>query len=418
MKIAYNNYEKEKHMTDVHKFLPYRNLPHIAVIGDICLDLYYFTGTEGAEVSIETGLQSFSVFRTQTDLGAAGNAAVNCKTLGAKQVDLYGLVGDDPWGGIILDLAKKRGIGVEGIFTQKENWQTHVYHKIYSDGEELPRYDMGNMNTPENASADKLIDYLESRLDEYQCVIINEQVPLGLHSQYFRERLSSLIKAAKDRVTWFCDCRKYSDFYDHTIRKLNIHEASMILQTVDKVNDTHAVGDLAPAEPSTTAQLLYKRWGLPVVITLGEDGAILHDHEGCHEFPALHFIHEIDIVGAGDAFLAGLVTSKGAGLSLRDAMLIGTFSAGVSLGKIRETGHPTPEEIISLSEEADFRYNPVLARNESLARYDDSGEIEIISGDFLKFRRNPHAVIFDHDGTISVMRHGWEEVMREVMTEA
>jgi sugar/nucleoside kinase (ribokinase family)/phosphoglycolate phosphatase-like HAD superfamily hydrolase len=421
------NHEKEKPMIDIRDFVPYRNPPRIAVIGDICLDLYYFTGTEGAETSVETGLHSFSVFKTQTDLGAAGNAAINCATLGSKQVDLYGLIGDDPWGQVVLDLAKSRNIGVKGIFPQKGNWQTNVYHKIYSGDEELPRYDMGNMNIPENSSVDKLLDFFESRLDEYQCVIINEQVPSGLHSPYFRERLSSIVKAAKDKVTWFCDCRKYNDLYDHTIRKLNIHEALKILPGLKTSLKTSLKTDLETSpetgnvphfDASTAAQLLYQRWGLPVALTLGEDGAILYDHEGCHELNALHFIHEIDSVGAGDAFLAGIVTSIGAGLSFTDAMRIGTFSAGVSLGKIRETGHPTAAEIIALSEEADFRYNPVLARNESLARYDDSGEIEIISDEVLKFRKKPQAAIFDHDGTISVLRQGWEEVMREVMTDA
>jgi hypothetical protein len=54
-----NRYQK---MMDIHTLLPYRSPPAVAVIGDICLDLYYFTGEAGAEISVETGPQSYPVY--------------------------------------------------------------------------------------------------------------------------------------------------------------------------------------------------------------------------------------------------------------------------------------------------------------------------------------------------------------------
>ncbi|GHU66376.1 hypothetical protein FACS189447_07090 [Spirochaetia bacterium] len=396
---------------DIHALLPYRKPPAIAVIGDICLDLYYFTGSEGAEVSVETGLQSYSVFKTKQDLGGAGNTAANCAGLGASRVDLYGLVGNDCWGKIVYDLLAARGIGADGVLVQDNNWQTHVYHKIYQGREELPRYDMGNKNSPQNEKADALLDLLESRLGEYQCVVINEQVPSGLHSPYFQEKLAALVEAWKDKVLWFSDCRKLNDRYRHTIHKLNNHEAAAILLEQGILKEDAENAHFA-------ASWLLKHWELPVVLTLGEDGALVQDEEGCKELNSIHFSKEIDIVGAGDAFLAGLVTGYGAGLSLYDAALIGTFSAGVSLSKLFETGHPTVEEVLLLSEEGDFNYHAGIAANENLAQFAGTTEIEIIDRGFKKNSSFPDAAIFDHDGTISVMRQGWEEVMYQVMVNA
>jgi bifunctional ADP-heptose synthase (sugar kinase/adenylyltransferase)/phosphoglycolate phosphatase-like HAD superfamily hydrolase len=396
---------------DISNLLPYKNPPSVAVIGDICLDLYYFAGKEDAEVSVETGLQSYSVFESRQDLGGAGNTAADCAGLGAGRVDLYGLIGDDCWGKIILDLLGRRGIRAQGVLVQEKNWQTHVYHKIYSSRDELPRYDMGNRNCPENGTVDRLLELLESRLDEYQCVIINEQVPSGLHSPYFQEKLAALAAANRNRVIWFADCRKLNDRYSHTIRKLNNREAAEILlasgQPREKAEDWRFA-----------ASWLYRRWGLPVVITLGDEGALVQDETGCGELGSLHFTGEIDIVGAGDAFLAGLVTGYGAGLSLREAALIGTFSAGVSLGKLFETGHPTAGEVIALAEEGDFNYHIRLARDESLAVYEKGTDIEIVGPCPARRKGFPGTAIFDHDGTISVLRQGWEEVMRKVMVEA
>jgi fructose-1-phosphate kinase PfkB-like protein/phosphoglycolate phosphatase-like HAD superfamily hydrolase len=324
-------------------------------------------------------------------------------------VDLYGLVGDDCWGKIVYDLLSRRGIVSDGVLVQENNWQTHVYHKIYQGREELPRYDMGNKNSPQNEKIDALLKLLESRLGEYQCVIINEQVPSGLHSAYFQEKLAALVEANKDKVLWFSDCRKLNDRYRHTIHKLNNHEAAAILHA-------KGIAKKDAEDAHFAASWLRQHWGLPVVLTLGEDGALVQENDGCREINSLHFSKEIDIVGAGDAFLAGLVTGCGAGLSLYDAALIGTFSAGVCLGKLFETGHPTMEEVLALADEGDFNYHVSSAHEP--AQFADNTEIEIINPGFKKFSAFPEAAIFDHDGTISVMRQGWEEVMYRVMVDA
>jgi bifunctional ADP-heptose synthase (sugar kinase/adenylyltransferase)/beta-phosphoglucomutase-like phosphatase (HAD superfamily) len=397
---------------DIHQFLPYRSPPSVAIIGDVCLDLYYFTGKEGAEISVETGLQSHSVYETRLDAGGGANVAVNCKNLGAKQVDLYGLVGDDHWGSILKNILAQSGVGTEGVLVQEKGWQTHVFHKIYEGKNELPRYDMGNSNLPLEKKADAVIDMLESKLGEYQCVIVNEQVPQGIHSPYFQEKLAALIAANKDKVIWFCDCRKLNDRYAHTIRKLNIREASQIL-TANSLPSSDA------GNPYFAVNWLYRHWGLPVVLTLGEEGALVCDESGCDEINSIHFIKEIDIVGAGDAFLAGLVTASGAGLSLCDAAMLGTFSAGISLGKLFETGHPTVDEVIALAKDCEFNYHPHLAKDESIAQYAQGTDIEIVAPNFNRRKKiSLKTAIFDHDGTISVLRQGWEDVMFAVMVDA
>jgi bifunctional ADP-heptose synthase (sugar kinase/adenylyltransferase) len=82
----------------------------LAVIGDICLDLYYFLSNEKSEISVETGLQTQSVSRCKHEAGGAANVAVNLKALGAGVTDLYGVVGDDFYGGILRQLLEPRGV--------------------------------------------------------------------------------------------------------------------------------------------------------------------------------------------------------------------------------------------------------------------------------------------------------------------
>jgi len=70
-------------------------------------------------------------------------------------------------------------------------------------------------------------------------------------------------------------------------------------------------------------------------------------------------------------------------------------------------------EILEQSSHADSVFYPELAENSRWARYVEDSEIEIITGPWERLDIR-HAV-FDHDGTISTLREGWEEIMEPMM---
>jgi rfaE bifunctional protein kinase chain/domain len=379
----------------------------IAVIGDLCVDAYYFLHDENAEISVETGKPTCSVEKYYFDLGGAANVALNLKRLGAGRVELFGIIGEDPFGKILTEQAREAGITLQGLIVQKENWSTHVYSKIYRGGREEPRLDMGNFNIPAEASIDALIGSLKSSLPRFDAVIINEQASRSFHSPCFQEKLVSLIDSSGEKLRWFCDCRNLNDIYTNTIHKLNDREALALYKRC------HSQDSLSPSAEALTAVIvwLYERWGKPVIVTRGADGAMACDG-AVHEVPGLHLINRIDTVGAGDAFLAALCFGSAAGLSWDDALELGNFSAGVSVQKLFQTGHPVMEEIAAIAEAPDYRYNPYLADNPRQAAYIEGTDIEIIMKPASPL---PRIAIFDHDGTISTLRLGWENVMEETM---
>jgi len=380
----------------------------IAVVGDICLDLYYFVTGDRAEISAETRMPTKSVYKFKHEAGGAGNVAINCKYVNASTVDLYGVVGDDYYGKIVRDILAREKIGTEGIFVQKADWDTHVYHKIFENNEESVRYDAGNFNVPSQALCDQLLELLEKKLHTYDCIIINEQVPQGLHSDYFRTRFNRLIEKYSDALIWFADCRKLNDFYKRTIHKLNVVEGRAIFGAEEgggELSDTGLV------------QWLGKRWLRPVVLTRGADGALVYDMKNVHNIDGLHFIKRIDIVGAGDAFLSAMAVACAAGIPLDTAAEIGNFAAGVSVQKLFETGHPSLAEVQQIASDPDYRYHPDVAADSRLAKFIPETEIEVIGAYAPETTRQgyPRIAIFDHDGTISTLRQGWETVMESVM---
>ena len=270
----------------------------IAVVGDICVDAYVFLSERRSEISIETGLATRSVERFTFDLGGAGNVAINLCRLGAAKVDLYGIIGKDAFGDIVRTSLAREGQGDSCLVAQDENWSTHVYYKFYREGKEEPRLDFGNFNRPARESQDLLLSTLERNLALYDAVIINEQVLSGYHDEYFQAGLLRLIARHSEAPLWVSDCRRLNDVYGDCIHKLNSDEAREIYRA--------GAGNSGKADSSDAdvARWLFSHWKRPVVVTRGQNGAIVCDGEGPREILGLHIINQVDSVGAGDAFLA------------------------------------------------------------------------------------------------------------------
>jgi len=90
--------------------------------------------------------------------------------------------------------------------------------------------------------------------------------------------------------------------------------------------------------------------------------------------------------------------------------------AGVTVQKLFQTGTASPEEILRIGTDPDFIFASELAEDKRHAIYLPNTEIEIVN----KWKDKPqikHA-IFDHDGTISTLREGWELIMGPMMIKA
>jgi bifunctional ADP-heptose synthase (sugar kinase/adenylyltransferase)/phosphoglycolate phosphatase-like HAD superfamily hydrolase len=378
----------------------------VAVIGDVCIDAYVFVSDGKSEVSVETGLATRSVERFTFDLGGAGNVAMNVKRLGAEKVDLFGVIGADAYGDMATGILRREGIGTGGLAVQGPGWDTHVYCKVYSGGQEEPRLDYGNFNVPGEESIAMLLERLEGGLAEYGAVVVNQQVLSGFQDERFQRGLLEVMSRRPAGQAWICDCRSLNDVYKDCVHKLNAAEARRICAIVLGESAVAGLSDEAVAER------LFARWGKPVVVTRGQDGAVVFDGVSATRILGLHVIDRIDAVGAGDAFLAAAAACVASGAAIADAAELGNLAAGVSITRIHQTGHPSPEDILKIGASPDYRYSPELAADPRLGERLPGTEIEIIARPPPAV---PQAAVFDHDGTISTLRQGWEEIMSGVM---
>jgi len=309
----------------------------IAVVGDFCLDAYWFIDESMREISVETNEATRPVRQQRYSLGGAGNVTSNLAAMGIKDVRAFGVIGTDPFGAEMVRIMKETGIQTANLLVQEDTWHTHTYAKPYIDDKELNRVDFGNYNRLSEKTADLLIKNLIREIPGVDIILINQQVPSGIHTTYFKSRLLDVIRKYPQKI-FVVDSRNFNDYYAGTIRKMNDTEAARLCGIIRKPDEV-----VLYAEVVASARQLYERFHKPLFITRGSKGSLVIDEAGISEIPGLMIISKVDTVGAGDSYLAGAASALAAGYGMEVVENIGTFVAGVTVQKLFQTGTATPE---------------------------------------------------------------------------
>jgi sugar/nucleoside kinase (ribokinase family) len=168
---------------------------------------------------------------------------------------------------------------------------------------------------------------IADQVSEPDCGVITERVRLAI-SQLARAHPATLALAdSRERIGEFRD----------VLLKPNAREA------------TRATGltDLAAA-----GRELLRRTQRPIIITHGERGMYLFEREGEQHIPAIPVAGPIDVVGAGDSAMAGLVAALCAGGTLAEAARLGNLAASITIQQLGVTGMATRAQILARFEEA------------------------------------------------------------------
>ena len=389
-----------------------RQIPQgrVTVFGDFCLDAYWLVDSDESELSVETALPVRRVRRQDYSLGGAGNVIANLADIGVGQLRAVGLIGDDLFGRRMLDLLEKKHANTEGMLACQDDWQTFVYAKPHIDDTEQNRIDFGAFNCISPDSIDQMERELTRAAGASDVVILNQQIPAGLSTEPMIQRINQVIAAHRE-CTFIVDSRHRGGLYKGAILKVNGYEASILCGQDHSIDDRVSFDDAR-----AFAKQLQADSGKPVFVTRGSSGVVVADDSGVDSVPGIQIVERTDTVGAGDTAVAALAAAVAVGADGITAARLTNIAASVTVRKIQTTGTATPDEILAVGPEPDYVYLPELADDPRQANRLAQTEIEIV-----RQRSEPLAIkhaIFDHDGTISTLREGWEQIVEPMMVRA
>ncbi len=398
---------KEEHIREIPARI--RNVK-VAVYGDFCLDAYWVLDPRGSEVSLETGLQAQAVGKHYYSLGGASNVVANLAALEPAAIQVIGVIGDDIFGRELTRQFQELGVDTTCLVVQEDNFDTVAFGKPYLEGNEQPRMDFGFFNKRTEATDRALLDGIRNALQTADALIANQQVPGSITNESFFDGANALFEEFADKVV-LLDSRHFGHKFKNIYRKTNDLEAAHLNGVNVKPDDVFTFADV-----KKYAVNLYRLFNKPVFLTRGPRGIVIVDSDGVHEIPGIQLLKKLDIVGAGDTVTSALALCLGAGVPPAEAAEFANFAAAVTVQKLFQTGTASAAEIIEIGKDPDYIYQPELAADTRSARYFNGTEIELCC-ESIASGQVKHAV-FDHDGTISTLRQGWEEIMAPVMIKA
>lgn len=316
----------------------------VAVVGDFCLDRYLEIDPARAETSLETGRTVHNVVRVRSQAGAAGTIMNNLSALGVGTLYAVGFCGEDGEG---FELRRALGTlpGVRmDFFEQTPLRRTFTYCKplVIEPGRppcELDRLDSKNWTPTPAVLQERIAKSLRELAPILDGLIVMDQVDVadtGVGTQPVLEAAHGAGRARPELVTLADSRRTLRDFPPLGF-KMNASELA-VLAGVEP--------PLAIEEAGRQASALAQRNGRPVFVTLAERGIVGATGEGAVEHvAALPLRGPIDIVGAGDAVTANLLTALAAGANLREAMTLAMAAASVVIHQLGTTGTATVPQI-------------------------------------------------------------------------
>ncbi len=316
---------------------------HVLVVGDFFLDKYLVIDRQLSEVSLETGLEAYQVVGIRHSPGAAGTVTSNLRALGVR-VTALGVIGDDGQGYELRQGLMERGVNIAPLIVRADLF-TPTYTKPMlreSDGREheIQRLDIKNRSPLPAEVEDLVISRLRALVPQVNGVIVADQVQepnCGVITGRVRAEIGELALRYPE-VVFAADSRARIGLFQHVVVKPNAREATLAVRP----GWTGEIGLGLAREMGTE---LFRRNHKPVFLTVGAQGVLLFTAVGCEHIPAVPVSGEIDVVGAGDSVMAGIVAALCSGAKPGEAALLGNLVASITIQQIGTTGTATPEQV-------------------------------------------------------------------------
>ncbi|MFP4017484.1 MAG: bifunctional heptose 7-phosphate kinase/heptose 1-phosphate adenyltransferase, partial [Halanaerobiales bacterium] len=309
----------------------------ISVVGDISLDVYWDVDMTRSKLSRETPNFPLPVVHERFSMGAGGNVAANLANLGVSEVILLSVIGSD-WRGLELKkMIAEQGINNQYIIEDTQR-MTPAYCKPIKMGfSEVPyedsRVDFENIDPP-SEGIERIVDNkIHDMVGKSDGMAVVDQLVNGIITTEIRNRINEL---AEDNII-VVDSRENIGKFENPVLKPNLLEAITAVHNGESLNLDDSryrqenQSNFQYSNWQKTGIKLSKMTGSPVLMTMGKEGAAWIEDNRIIKVPAFLVQGKLDIVGAGDSFLAAFLCSISAGALPEEAIFIANLAAAVTI---------------------------------------------------------------------------------------
>jgi ribokinase len=283
--------------------------PSITVVGS------YATGLTMKVERLPTSGETLLGTGYRMDYGGKGsNQAVGCARLGAR-VNFVAKIGNDSLGQMALRLYREEGVDTTHVL-QTMDVATGVGFILVEEasGRNCIVLDPG---ANERLSAAD-VSGCEGAFIAPAVVLTQLEIP---------------VEAAEAALKQGSECRAITILNPAPVRPL----PNRVLHLVDVLTpnevEARVLTGRSPHDkvsPEDIAHELISAGVKHVIMTLGENGALLVTESGSERFPALA-VRAVDTTGAGDAFNAGLATALAWGATLEESVKLAIVTGGLAV---------------------------------------------------------------------------------------
>lgn len=292
---------------------------NILVVGDVMLDMYYKGDVK--RISPEAPVPVFRKRSERSVLGGAANVAANLVAAN-QRVSMMSIMGNDTNGDTLMSRFEEKGVSTELLFKLQRS--TTIKTRFLADNnQQIMRLDVEDTDAITKKECRVMLDSLEKSISDFNLILISDYLK-GLLTQEFCQGIIKMAKKKDIPVVIDVKDPKYGKYYGATLLKPNLNELRML---TGKNVDTDEEIIAASEELRTRNNCRY------ILTTLGSRGMILvGDGE---PYCVKSLAREVyDVSGAGDTTIAYLATCIANNISIKEAVDIANYAAGIQVGKV------------------------------------------------------------------------------------
>jgi D-beta-D-heptose 7-phosphate kinase/D-beta-D-heptose 1-phosphate adenosyltransferase len=292
----------------------------ILVVGDIMMDRFIWGRV--SRISPEAPVPVVLFEKEEFLLGGAANVVNNIYCLGGKG-SICGVVGDDEMGMKIIQKMNEIGIETSGIFIEKGR-QTTVKTRIVAHQQQVVRIDRETTNSPSSSILPEILEFLNKSIEDFNGIILSDYGKGLLNKELIRK----IVKKAKENRRFIIVDPKVKNFFFYK-------GVTVITPNTNEASEASGISIVDEDSLKKAGKKLLNRLGCEsLVITRGEEGmAIFEPHKEPFLVPTK--AREVfDVTGAGDTVVGTMALALGAGASIKTAVELANYAAGVVVGKV------------------------------------------------------------------------------------